>query len=393
MEPLKLPQLGRDSCAEIRFARKEGEPTRISFSASSEAPVERYFGNEVLSHDAGSIRMDRVNRGAMPLLFNHNWDDPIGMIEGARVEDSRLVVDAKLFDTARAKEVAAMVDGGLRNVSIGYRLHTIEENKDTNTFTARDWEPYEVSVVTIPADPTVGIGRQLGGEELEVRMVRSSPSAVEGPAVSQPAVAAVTTKGHHMTTQENAAAGAVAENNLSAVQMEQQRRKAIQELVKANKLDSRIEAKWITEGTALSDVASEILNVMEERGKTNPATAAALGLSNRETNRYSLFKAIRALHYGGRNPEFVREAAFEMECSRAVSKQLKFCCVRSARKPRRVRCRSRSRHQGRLHMVGIEQMGFIDILRNRSVAMRWAPACCRACRATSMFPRQSGKPR
>jgi HK97 family phage major capsid protein/HK97 family phage prohead protease len=403
MENLKLPQLARDASVDIRWVRKEGDDTkRFSFAASSEQPVERYFGKEVLSHDDKAIRMDRVKRGAMPLLFNHNWDDPIGVIEGARVEDSRFVVDAKLFATARAQEVAAMVEGGLHNVSIGYRLHVIEEDRDTETFTARDWEPYEVSIVTIPADPTVGIGRSASGEEIEVRVLRTSATAA-GAAATSPAVPAIDTKGQHMTTQENAAAGAIAETvNLNAVELEKQRRKAIGELVKANKLDSRLEAKWIQDGTTLSEVASEVLNVMEERGKANPATAAALGLSSKETTRYSLFKAIRALHYGSRNPEFIREAGFEMECSRAVAKQLGKSETSSILVPSEVLSRPVGAEAARAmsvspgskggYMVNVENMGFIDILRNRSVAMSMGARVLSGLQGNVMFPRQTGKP-
>jgi phage head maturation protease len=52
-----------------------------------------------------------------------------------------------------------MVDGGLRNISIGYQIHSVEEEVKSSTYTARDWEPMEISIVTVPADPTIGIGR------------------------------------------------------------------------------------------------------------------------------------------------------------------------------------------------------------------------------------------
>ena len=81
------------SAEEIRMQRAE-KATTITFPASSEEPVERYWGEEVLSHEKGAVRMDRATRGAMPLLFNHDVDDPIGMITGARLEKNRLMVDA-----------------------------------------------------------------------------------------------------------------------------------------------------------------------------------------------------------------------------------------------------------------------------------------------------------
>jgi HK97 family phage prohead protease len=103
--------------------------------------------------------MDRMNGGAAPLLFNHNWNDPVGMIDGARLKDGRLWVDAHFFDTDRAKEVAAMVEGGMRNVSIGYELYEVTEDTKANRYTATDWGVLEVSFATVPADPSVGVGR------------------------------------------------------------------------------------------------------------------------------------------------------------------------------------------------------------------------------------------
>jgi HK97 family phage prohead protease len=126
-EALKLPMLGRDleEDAEL-LVREDGKTGGISFSLSSEAPVERFFGTEILSHDAGAIRLKRAKRGAMPLLFNHDWQDPVGMIENARVEEKRLVVDANFFNTERGQEVAQMVTDGLRNVSVGYRVYKFQ---------------------------------------------------------------------------------------------------------------------------------------------------------------------------------------------------------------------------------------------------------------------------
>src|SRR3990167_3528425 len=90
--------------------RKDGDKKTLSFSASSETPVDRWYGTEVLSHDKKAVRLDRAQRGAMPLLFNHNIDDPVGMITSAKTADGRLMVEATMFSTARAQEVTAMID-------------------------------------------------------------------------------------------------------------------------------------------------------------------------------------------------------------------------------------------------------------------------------------------
>ena len=52
----------------------------------------------------GAVDMARMEKGAVPLLFNHDWSDPIGMVDAGELRDGRLMVDAHLFATARAKE-------------------------------------------------------------------------------------------------------------------------------------------------------------------------------------------------------------------------------------------------------------------------------------------------
>ena len=156
---------------EFQLERAEdGKLMSLTFSASSETPYERWFGTEILVHEKDAVRLERANSGAMPWLFNHNMNDPIGMVEKAWLKDNRMMVKTKPFSTARMAEVQTMIDEGLRNVSIAYRINKIEENTKTDEFRVTDWEPFEVSSVTVPADPTVGIGR-----EYEVRMLRNEP--------------------------------------------------------------------------------------------------------------------------------------------------------------------------------------------------------------------------
>lgn len=377
---------------EIRMQRAE-KATTITFPASSEEPVERYWGTEVLSHENGAVRLDRASRGAMPLLFNHNVDDPIGMITGARLEKNRLMVDAQLFGTARAEEVRSMIEGGLRNVSLAYRINKIEEETKTERFTVTDWEPYEVSIVTVPADPTVGIGR--GAEmEYEVRMVRASHQAEKS---------AATRRASMPEEKKETATVAVIESasKISAIEAEKERRQAIINLSKSNRIDPRVEARWIEEGTSLTQVAKEILDVMEERGKAQPVAASALGLSSKETKQYSMFKAIRALKFGTTNQKFFEEAAFEIECSRAVAKQLSRELTSNILVPGEVLQRPLGEAAVRAmatqpgskggYLVNVENMGFIDILRNRSVALSMGARNLSGLVGNVSFARQTGK--
>jgi HK97 family phage major capsid protein/HK97 family phage prohead protease len=368
-DELKAPLLGRDGMGIAIEVRKDDDKTvRLSFPASSETPVERWFGEEVLSHDAKAIRMDRIKRGAMPLLFNHNWEDPIGVVDGARVEGNRLVVDAHLFATARAQEIASMVEGGLRNVSIGYRLHVVEEDKKAARFTATDWEPFEVSIVTVPADPTVGIGRQLGGDEIEVRMVRASQS---------PARPAAITGGTKVSDEINAAAGESAEiKATNPVEFEKNRKAAIRNLCVAYKLDERYERAWVEEGADLKKVSEDIMNIVKERNSRDETSRAFLDLDKADVRKYSLMRALRA----AANNDW-KDAGLELECNQEISKRLDRTPKSRASffvpldkmlqlAPRRDMTVAGA--SGSQYLVGTENQpgSFIDLLRNTSVALR-----------------------
>lgn len=388
-----------DTC-ELEIRAEDSAPPTLKMSASSERVVERWFGNEKLSHDPKAVRLDRIRAGAAPLLFNHNWDDPVGMITTGRVENKRLVVEATLFETDRAKEVAAMIRGGLKNVSIGYEINDHLEERDGNNVnvTATDWEPYEVSIVSIPADPGVGVGRS--------KFKATEPEAqTRATAVATPnsAVAAVPQPQEGIMSETiTAAAGASAERKITAVDAEKERRQAISDLAKANRIDSRVETRWIEDGTPLPQVANEILSVIEERGKARPAIAAELGLSRKETQRYSLFRAIRALKFGAQEARFKEEAAFEIECSREVAKKLGRQLSTSILIPAEVlqrpvgadaaqRAMATTPGSKGGYLVNVENMGFIDILRNRSVSMNMGARVLSGLQGNVVFPRQTGK--
>src|SRR4051812_15926359 len=148
----------------------------IEFAFSSELPVERWFGSEILSHNSGAADFARLNGGAQ-LLFNHDMDRYIGVIERAwMAEDKRAYVRARFSQNEDAQQIMKDVeDGILKNVSFGYQIEemvmTKKNENEPDEYTATRWTPYEVSFVTVPADPTVGVGRSIEKDEVMVAMV------------------------------------------------------------------------------------------------------------------------------------------------------------------------------------------------------------------------------
>lgn len=375
----------------------EGRTRELSFS--SEYPYRRWFGTEILDHDPKSVRMDFMKSGRAPLLMSHEQRDVIGIISKASIDGKTKVgrASARFGRSAFAEDKLRDVDDGiLVNVSTGYRVHEMVLEKSTeteDTYRVTDWEPLEASLVGIPADPSVGMGRQQTTVEEPAREVRA--------AIVSPTPAKTATRSAIMA--EEVVAAVDADVKVSAVEAEKQRRQAIINLCKTYSIDSRVEARFITEGTRLEGdkgVIEEITNVMEERGRQKPLEAARLGLTGSETQKYSLFRAVRALKWGGQDRRFVEEAAFEIECSREVGKRVGRT-TSNLLVPSEVLQRPVGAEAARAmattpgakggYLVNVQNMGFIDILRNRSVAMNMGARVMSGLQGNVTFPRQTGK--
>jgi HK97 family phage major capsid protein len=384
-----------------------------SFTFSSEHPVDRWFGKEILDHSPKSVRMGFMSSGRAPLLMSHDQRQVIGIIEQAAIDaKSRVGRGVARFGRSNtASDALRDVDDEiLVNTSVGYRVHelTLEKQSDTDgdTYRVTDWEPMENSLCGIPADPDVGMGRVPDAVRSEQPKPAADAEAPAAPQVLQP-TATTAERTLAMETIVPAAAPAnlpaPAVDSLTAVQAEAQRRNAVIALCKANKIDPRVEHRWINEGIALTQISDEILQVVEERTKHKPSGLAMLGLSKNETERYSLFKAIRAKRWGQEDRRFIEEAQFELECTRAIAKKLDREGSTSILIPTEVlrrpiglsddQMRAMASQPGSKggYMVNVENMGFIDILRNRSVAMRMGARQLQGLVGNVVFPRQTGK--
>ena len=156
----------------IRAVEGDGNERKFTLSFSSEEPYDRCWGREILDHASGAVDLDRLNEIGV-VLYNHNRDCVIGKIHRAWLGEDRRCYAEIEFDTDEQSEVVyqKVRSGTLKGVSVGYRIDTIEEvlaGKTTadGRFTGpaevvRKWLPYEVSIVSIPADSTVGVGRQV----------------------------------------------------------------------------------------------------------------------------------------------------------------------------------------------------------------------------------------
>lgn len=155
--PKKLGQQFR----KVAKAAYDKDAHTVTMAVSSETPVDRYYGQEILSHAKGAVRTDRLS-GGVSLLYNHDYDQLLGRSQSFELGEP-IHVTCRFGTSALAAEkeldVAADI---LVDVSIGYIVYEwdiVEDKNGVRTYTAVDWEILEVSLVTVPADPTVGVGR------------------------------------------------------------------------------------------------------------------------------------------------------------------------------------------------------------------------------------------
>ena len=175
----------------LEFERAEGEEDNrtMSISFASEEPVLRSFGWEILSHERGDIDFDFIGSGRAPLLLSHDPETQIGVVESATLSEterkSRAVV--RFGNGSLASEIYRDVQDKIRaNISVGYTITELmkqDEQRDGQDVYRAKFQPKEISVVSIPADSQVGIGRaektlieSKKMEDTKVEIVAETPS-------------------------------------------------------------------------------------------------------------------------------------------------------------------------------------------------------------------------
>lgn len=158
-----------------REASEEQDNRRRTISFSSEEPYRRWFGMEILDHADNALDLSRLNEVGV-LLFNHKTDVVVGKVIRAWVEDHRGMAEVEFDTDDEAEKIFGKVKSGtLKTTSVRYAVDAWEEVVAGKTsadgrFTgpcqiARKWTPLEVSIVSVPADATVGVGRSDGQED------------------------------------------------------------------------------------------------------------------------------------------------------------------------------------------------------------------------------------
>ena len=282
-----------------RFVDEDNRRVRVG--VSSEEPVERSFGMEVLGHSAGDINMEFIESGRAPLLLDHDMTKQIGVIEEFKLDETakRTTAVVRFGKSALAREVFEDVKDGIRmNISVGYRIDKLERyEKDNETYYKAQWTPMEVSSVSVPADQSrlVGVGRSKDKQNnnIEVKLMENEKKQD----INLDEVRAQTVEDAKAEFKRNS-------------------KEIIDLAVKHNKRD--LADKAIADGISVAEFRGILLENISNN--TPLETPSEIGMTKEEVREFSLVKAIRAMA----NPsdrQAQKDAEFEFECSAEAARQ------------------------------------------------------------------------
>ena len=356
--------------------RSDSEDRTLEFPFASEAPVERYYGMEVLSMDAKSMDLTRLNDGA-PLLYQHDADKIVGVVQKAYIKNKRAYARVKLANNELGREMQELIkDGIIRNVSFGYKINSMEADESTSpvTYRATSFQPFEISLVTVPADNSVGIGRSFSHNENvdTASAVHSQPNGVT-------------------TVDQNL--------NVEAIRAEaaQAKAKEMADMIALGQRTKNIEMaqEFIANSRSLDELRSALLEKMGVEEKPLNPKDAEIGMSDKEKRDFSFIRAINALAHPN-SQEAQRAAAFEMEVSRAAQQK-------SGKEARGILIPADVLGYGRRDLtvgsasgggdlVATELMSesFIDLLRKALVLQTAGATVMTGLQGMVALPRQSG---
>lgn len=295
----------------------DADARTVELAFSSEEPYERWWGTEVLSHDRSAVRLGRLNGARHPLLVDHSTRDQVGVVEKAWIGDDRKARAVVRFGKgARAEEIFQDVKDGIRSlVSVGYRIHEMvlaKQNDDANEYRVTDWEPFEVSIVAVPADPTVGVGRE--AEQAFIRSLTTTPPTTTRK--DTPIMDKVEDKKPDAKVDAQPPVD-VAREREAGTKHERQRQADIRTLARKFGKDKEAEAA-IDAGISYDAFREQVFTGLEQSGTLKLAEPSEIGLSKKEVQQFRFTKLILAAAFP--HDEAVRKVCgFEMECARAAA--------------------------------------------------------------------------
>jgi HK97 family phage major capsid protein len=312
----------------------------VELAISSEQPVERWWGIEILSHEPGDVDLGWLSSGRAPLLLDHDTGQVIGVIVKAWLGTDKVLRALARFSTSPlAEQVMQDSAAGIRvNISVGYQINELtlvemdgdpDNDGDAEPTYRAKWTPLEASYVAIPADMTVGVGRDApDGREVRVNH-RSSNQGNQNMETEQQRIEREAREARERQErqerqereQREAAERARAEGVTEATKAERQR---IADILALGQRHNKgpLAQEHVEKGTSLAAFRGIMLeNLSPGTALEKPQTD--LGLSEKEARAFSFVKLIAAQarqKIDGGNARDV--APFEVEAHAEIEKRL-----------------------------------------------------------------------
>lgn len=354
----------------MTLERRDEAARTVEASLSSETPVHRPgLGNEILVHDPNAVDLSRC---PLPLLTSHDsTTTPVGIIENVRIVGGKLRGVLRFGGSSRALDVWEDVKAGiLRSISIGYRI--LDGKASGDSYRVTRWQPFEASLVAVPADPTVGIGRSMKHQtpgESQMEHIEAQESREE------------LSRSQRRSANRTNADTFEAMLNINAI--------AQQFNIPAHEVTEFCRSR----GPDLDGFRTYTLNKMKSAGQgaIRLSEDSELGLTRREVEQYSFRRAILAQT----DAKFRNEAGLELEVSRAVAQKL-------GREPNGLFIPQELLTANRTMVVQAPHAGgalvpvdhlagsFIDILRENSVVMSAGATEMKGLTGDVAIPRKAG---
>ena len=348
----------------VDLSTLDQEKRTVEIAVSSEYPVRQWFGMEVLDHTDAAIDLERMRSGA-PVLIQHERHSAWSQV--GVVEEVWLAADRKLRARIRfskgdegSRIFNDIADGIRQNVSVGYiPLEMVLERSENGLdhYRVTRWQPFEVSVVSVPADPSVGVGRSQA-ETTHTVIVRGSTMPQENTPAEPTTVTA-----DPLVAERSRVADIIALGDRFG-----QRDLATEAVGQGHSVDQFRALLLERQAPATPKPVAISAPKDGERdlpGFAKDVSARSLGLTEKEMDQFSLMRALNA--YAEKDWS---KAGLEREVSLALADTLK----KEARGffvPHDLLVRGMSKGEagkgGELVATELRVDQFIDILRNKTM--------------------------
>lgn len=353
------------------------EHRTVTASVASETPIQMWSDwKEVLSHAPGAMRMGQRQK-SLPLLLGHDPDRVVGVIDAIRQEDGRTYATMRFAsDEEGEKAFTRVKDRILTNVSIGYRVFKRSEDEEQKITTATDWEIFEVSLVAMPADASVGVYRSLNQATEKEPLMGDKNQTTAATAVQK----------------ETAPAVQVSENEVRAA--ERARIQEIETMCRQFSIDDNRRNDLINRGASVDEARAAIMDTLSAQRQAPAADSKRdfdIGMSEAERRSYSLVRALNA-HMTGNWREAGLEREVSVELARRMGRDSNgFFMPTDLPMMRDVGYYVGTPTQGgNLVKTDLLMGSFIDILRNKAAVMQLGATFLPGLVGKVEIPRQSG---